>query len=57
MPAADLADVVGRLRPGGAAVAAIPEPRAAAEAACAPGEHVVIAGSIFLVGPLRGILR
>jgi len=57
MAAADLAGIVRRLRPGGAPVDVIPEPRAAAEAACGPGEQVVIAGSIFLVGPLRGILR
>jgi dihydrofolate synthase/folylpolyglutamate synthase len=36
---------------------AIDDPAAALWAACQPGAHVVIAGSIFLVGPLRGILR
>jgi hypothetical protein len=52
-----LADAVRRLRPAGPAIEAIRDPRAAAEAACVPGARVVVAGSIFLVGPLRGILR
>ena len=33
------------------------DPAAALHAACLPGWRVVVAGSIFLVGPLRGILR
>jgi dihydrofolate synthase / folylpolyglutamate synthase len=57
MAAAELADAVRRLRPAGPAIEAIRDPRAAAEAACVPGARVVVAGSIFLVGPLRGILR
>ena len=57
MPAEDLATHARRLEPAGQEIAAIPDPRAAVEAACRPGEHVVVAGSVFLVGPLRGILR
>jgi len=41
-------------RPG---IESIEDPAAALHAACLPGWRVVVAGSIFLVGPLRGILR
>ena len=57
MAAADLGVIARGLRSAGAPIDVVPEPRAAADAACRPGERVVIAGSIFLVGPLRGILR
>jgi dihydrofolate synthase/folylpolyglutamate synthase len=38
-------------------VVAIADPTAAMTYACAAGARVVAAGSIFLIGPLRGILR
>jgi dihydrofolate synthase / folylpolyglutamate synthase len=38
-------------------VAVVPDPAAALAGACKPGARVVAAGSIFLLGPLRGILR
>ncbi len=39
------------------AIAAIADPAAAMTDACRAGARVVAAGSIFLIGPLRGILR
>jgi dihydrofolate synthase/folylpolyglutamate synthase len=57
LPAAELA-VLARSTPGAPAdIEPIDEPADAARAACQPGARVVMAGSIFLVGPLRGILR
>ena len=38
-------------------VTAIDPPAAALDAACALSRRVVVAGSMFLIGPLRGILR
>ena len=38
-------------------VVAIPDPAMAMAHACRAGGRVVAAGSIFLIGPLRGILR
>jgi dihydrofolate synthase/folylpolyglutamate synthase len=38
-------------------VVAVPDPAAALAYACSAGARVVAAGSIFLLGPLRGILR
>jgi dihydrofolate synthase/folylpolyglutamate synthase len=38
-------------------VEVITEPRAALAAACRSSSRVVVAGSMFLIGPLRGILR
>jgi len=38
-------------------IVAIPDPAAALVHACRAGARVVVAGSIFLIGPLRGILR
>jgi dihydrofolate synthase / folylpolyglutamate synthase len=35
----------------------VPEPHAALKAAVESSSHVVVAGSMFLIGPLRGILR
>jgi dihydrofolate synthase/folylpolyglutamate synthase len=40
-----------------AVIAAIADPAAAMTDACRAGARVVAAGSIFLIGPLRGILR
>jgi dihydrofolate synthase/folylpolyglutamate synthase len=57
LPAADLA---ARARASGAAdsaVEAIEDPAAAVRAATVPGSQTVVAGSIFLVGPVRDILR
>ncbi|MBA2305174.1 MAG: bifunctional folylpolyglutamate synthase/dihydrofolate synthase [Acidobacteria bacterium] len=41
----------------GTAVETIADPRTALERACARSRRVVVAGSMFLIGPLRGILR
>ena len=38
-------------------VVAVPDPAAALAYACSAGARIVAAGSIFLLGPLRGILR
>ncbi|MGH9307985.1 MAG: bifunctional folylpolyglutamate synthase/dihydrofolate synthase, partial [Vicinamibacterales bacterium] len=57
LPAAALADVA-RTVPGASwSVSAVPDPADAARAAAQVHRRVVIAGSIFLIGPLRGILR
>jgi len=42
---------------GAAAVDAVDDPLAALERACRQSSRVVVAGSMFLIGPLRGILR
>jgi dihydrofolate synthase/folylpolyglutamate synthase len=42
---------------GAGAVEIVDDPTAALERACAVSARVVVAGSMFLVGPLRGILR
>jgi dihydrofolate synthase/folylpolyglutamate synthase len=57
MPAAELADVARRASRHRIPVTAVDDPEAALDAACAASRHVVAAGSIFLIGPLRGILR
>jgi dihydrofolate synthase/folylpolyglutamate synthase len=56
LPAPELATLV-RSMCGRARVEVVSDPAAAIRAACLPGSRVVVAGSIFLVGPLRGILR
>ena len=56
MPAAALAEAARKVQPA-PVVEAIADPAAALEHACAVSRRVVAAGSIFLVGPLRGILR
>lgn len=48
---------VARAVPGCPAALAIDAPEAALRLACADAARVVVAGSIFLIGPLRGILR
>ncbi|MGE3189651.1 MAG: bifunctional folylpolyglutamate synthase/dihydrofolate synthase, partial [Vicinamibacterales bacterium] len=53
--AADLAAVAGRAAPG-VPVIAEPDPAAALARALAGGGPAVVAGSIFLVGPLRARL-
>ncbi len=52
-----LASLVSALPSAPAHVVAIPDPATAIAAACKDGARVVAAGSIFLIGPLRGILR
>lgn len=53
--AGDLAQLA--LECGAAAVEVIEEPAAALDRACALSDRVMVAGSMFLIGPLRGILR
>jgi dihydrofolate synthase/folylpolyglutamate synthase len=57
MPADELAAIAVELPSAPARVVAIPDPGHAIDDACAAGGRVVAAGSIFLIGPLRGILR
>lgn len=57
MSAAELAALARGLPDGPAAVEIEPDPPVALARACDPGARVVAAGSIFLIGPLRGILR
>jgi dihydrofolate synthase/folylpolyglutamate synthase len=52
-----LASIVSALPSAPAHVLAIPDPATAIGAACRNSARVVAAGSIFLIGPLRGILR
>ena len=55
-PASELA-AIARTIAGSPAAVAIDSPEEALRLACADAAHVVVAGSIFLIGPLRGILR
>ncbi|MCA1559861.1 MAG: bifunctional folylpolyglutamate synthase/dihydrofolate synthase [Acidobacteria bacterium] len=57
LPAQDLVMIARALTPPPAHVTAQPDPVRALAEACRPGARVVIAGSIFLIGLLRGILR
>ena len=50
-------ELAAMARPLIAAVEAVPDPEAALAAAGRSGRPIVIAGSIFLIGPLRDILR
>jgi dihydrofolate synthase / folylpolyglutamate synthase len=52
-----LAALATRVASPRARIAAIPDPRHALEEACRTGGRVVVSGSIFLIGALRGILR
>jgi folylpolyglutamate synthase/dihydropteroate synthase len=54
LPAAELAQLARRFAP---AVESIDDPAAALERALALRRPIVAAGSIFLIGPLRDILR
>ncbi len=56
MAATELAEIA-RTLVRGRAVEAEGDPAAAIARACASAARVVVAGSIFLIGPLRGILR
>jgi dihydrofolate synthase/folylpolyglutamate synthase len=53
--AGDLAQLA--LECGASAVEVVEDPAAALDRACALSDRVVVAGSMFLIGPLRGILR
>jgi septum formation inhibitor MinC len=57
MAAAELAARAATIASARTPVRSIDEPAAALDAACQPGARVVACGSIFLIGPLRGILR
>ena len=57
MAAFDLAALARNVATAPDEVRAIADPAAAMAAACQPGARVVACGSIFLIGPLRGILR
>ena len=54
--AALASEIAAATRPD-AVITAIADPAAAMADACRAGARVVGAGSIFLIGPLRGILR
>ncbi len=56
LPAPDLAGIAAH-ESSGRAVEIVADPARALERACASSRRVVVAGSIFLIGPLRGILR
>ncbi len=56
-PAAALAQVARGVPGASWSVSAVPDPVDAARAAAGANRRVVVAGSIFLIGPLRGILR
>jgi dihydrofolate synthase / folylpolyglutamate synthase len=53
----EIAALVRQLAPADLVVETIADPALALDRACAAGTPVVAAGSIFLIGPLRGILR
>ena len=53
--AGDLAQLA--LECGASAVEVVEDPAAALDRACALSDRIVAAGSMFLIGPLRGILR
>jgi dihydrofolate synthase/folylpolyglutamate synthase len=55
--AGDLSTHVARLAAGRCRVETIDDPAAAMARACRAGSRVVVTGSIFLIGPLRDILR
>jgi dihydrofolate synthase / folylpolyglutamate synthase len=55
--AGEIAVLARELAPADLTVEAIADPAVALDRACFGGTPVVAAGSIFLIGPLRGILR
>jgi dihydrofolate synthase/folylpolyglutamate synthase len=57
LPAESLAALAAALPSMTARVTAVPDPRDALRDACRAGGRVVVAGSIFLIGSLRGILQ
>jgi dihydrofolate synthase / folylpolyglutamate synthase len=57
LPAVALAKIARSIPGASWSVSAVPDPVDAARAAAAANRRVVVAGSIFVIGPLRGILR
>ena len=57
LPAAELASRAAIMPGAPAKIDAIGDPADALRHACVSGARVIVAGSIFLVGPARGILR
>ena len=57
MPARELARLAHDVAPNAAAIVVVEDPGAALAEATRAGTRVVVAGSIFLIGPLRDILR
>jgi dihydrofolate synthase/folylpolyglutamate synthase len=57
MPAAQIAAIASEISVRPAVLDAIDDPSEALARACQHGSRVVAAGSMFLIGPLRGILR
>ena len=57
LPAASLASIAKGRAKHPVGILSIDSPEMAMRHACQPGARVVAAGSIFLIGPLRGILR
>ena len=57
LPAAELAARAAAMRGAPAEIDVIGDPADAVRHACVSGARVIVAGSIFLVGPVRGILR
>jgi dihydrofolate synthase/folylpolyglutamate synthase len=55
-PAETVASIVQSIA-GAPPTSVVTDPEAALSAACASAQRVVVAGSVFLIGPLRGILR
>jgi dihydrofolate synthase / folylpolyglutamate synthase len=57
LPAPELAALAAPLAAAGVRISSVDEPAAALAAARRDATRIVAAGSIFLIGPLRGILR
>jgi folylpolyglutamate synthase/dihydropteroate synthase len=57
MPAAQIAAIASEVALRPRALDVIDDPPEALARACQHSSHVVAAGSMFLIGPLRGILR
>jgi dihydrofolate synthase/folylpolyglutamate synthase len=57
MRASQIAAIAAEISAGPANIEAIDDPAAALARACQHSSRVVAAGSMFLIGPLRGILR
>jgi dihydrofolate synthase/folylpolyglutamate synthase len=57
MPSEALAALASRQSPLSVRIVSISDPAVALAHACRDGARIVAAGSIFLIGPLRGILR
>lgn len=57
LPAAQIAAIAAEIAGRPATIDAVDDPNDALGGACQHGDRVVAAGSMFLIGPLRGILR